>query len=176
LEPTTFTFDINIPKEQKFKNVEKWNPICCHCNQKSEFVGIFREKDGNSQSSLKCPKCNKMMPYGSLAAQLHHAIKNHVKKFNNVSNCDNSHTHTKQLNVNIKGCINQSCNGNKTNEVYLGKSLFIQLEYYSYLFNVKKTGKSIEKEELAVFSALNNIVKRYIEKITREYVDQKSIT
>jgi len=113
-ESTTFQFDSKISNEEKFKEVEKWYPICYHCKEKSEFIKT-RDIDGIVQSGIKCPNknCKKEMPYGSLAAQLHLAIRNHIKRYNNnILNCDDCYTRTRQVEIYGRRCVNDGCDGN----------------------------------------------------------------
>jgi len=119
-DPAVFTFDSHISEEEKFKDVEKWNPLCYYCKKRNEFVGICRQKEDNIYvSGLNCPNCNKPMPYGSLASQLHCIIRKHIKEYNNnILVCDDvCGTRTRQISVYGKKCLYQGCRGNMLNEV-----------------------------------------------------------
>jgi DNA polymerase alpha subunit A len=172
--------DDNESPEEMFKDVERWNPICYNCKQKNEFVGIVRKKNEGIQSGLKCPNCNEKMPCGSLAAQLHYAIRNYIRRYNNyVLNCDTCYTSTRQVDIYGRRCMEQDCDGNMT-QMYSDKNLYTQLEYYLYLFNTKDIPSNdprlaITKIDGDVFNELYRIVENYMEKNNRKYVNLKDL-
>jgi len=175
-----FILDDNESPEEKYKDVEKWNPICYNCKQKNEFVGIIRKKDEGIQSGLKCPNCNEKMPCGSLAAQLHYAIRNNIRRYNNyVLNCDTCYTCTRQVDIYGRRCVVQGCNGNMTQE-YSDTKLYVQLEYYLSLFNTKDIPSNdprlaIIKIDGEVFNELHRIAENYMEKNNRKYINLKDL-
>ncbi|ORX75533.1 hypothetical protein BCR32DRAFT_210201 [Anaeromyces robustus] len=140
-------FESHISAEEKFKNVEKWNPLCYNCDKRNEFVGICRQKDEIYVSGLICPNCNKPMPYGSLASQLHCTIRKHIKEYNNtILVCDEDcGTRTRQISVYGKKCLYPGCRGSMhySND-YSDKKLYTQLEYYQYLFDIEEMKKKIK--------------------------------
>lgn len=170
-----YTFDSRISKEEKFKNVEKWKPVCYHCKQRNEFNTLYKKTE-IPYTGFKCSDCNKDMPYGSLASQLHCAIRNHIKKYNNnVFVCDDiCGTRTRQISVNGKGCLYPDCKGSVFNE-YSDRKLFTQLEYYLYLFDIErfknKDDYYVIQQKEKEFNSLKNIVDTYMKRSARKYVD-----
>jgi len=82
-------------------------------------------KNEGIQSGLKCPNCNEKMPCGSLAAQLHYAIRNYIRRYNNyVLNCDTCYTSTRQVDIYGRRCMEQDCDGNMTQMVKIINFLF----------------------------------------------------
>jgi len=191
-ENNDFTFESHVPIEEKYKDVEKWTPKCNRCKQKYIFVGseIKKEEleDGKYIIDFHCPneeckKENYEIPIASLAAQLHCAIRKHIREYNNnVLKCDNvCATRTRQMSVYGTKCLYPDCAGTMSHE-YSDKMLYTQLEYYIHLFDteeMKKVYKESTKDKRyngaitykEQYDALKFIADTYMKRNARKFVD-----
>ncbi|KAL1921703.1 uncharacterized protein VTP21DRAFT_10345 [Calcarisporiella thermophila] len=187
------TLESQIPDEERFKLVDKFQPRCAHCGERREFVGVVRENKPEEEtqgkpslsSGLVCPECAQIMPLASLEVQLIGEIRSHITRYYEgwmVCDDQSCQHRTRMISVYGRRCLNQGCRGSMAPE-YTDSALYTQLVYYSSLVDIEKAKKrasgDIDMQEMislidqhyASIEHLKRSVKSYIERSQRRYVD-----
>ncbi|KAI9025578.1 hypothetical protein DFJ74DRAFT_618536 [Hyaloraphidium curvatum] len=185
------TLDSQISDEERFRDVDRWNPRCRHCNQHSEFELLRHQPGDLPQCGIFCPnpECKQRMPLPSLQAQLNAACRSHVERYQQSwlvcddLSCGNR---TRQVSVYGKRCLVRGCKGVMKLE-YSDTKLFTQLSYYASLVDVdrlaaKLEGKDDRENQLAVaarfkepLAELKREVMAYLSKNDRNYVNLRDL-
>lgn len=191
-----FMLDSQLTDEERFKGVEKFAPICRHCQQSHVFEPLVRTNPANVadiQISFVCPNaaCQQMMPVPSLLAQLRVAIQKCLTKYQvGWMVCDDTacQNRTVQMSVYGKRCLVPGCKGSMVLE-YTDTMLDRQLSYYESLFDLDRFKKacktkrvpqsdiivSIASQHIEELEAMRKCVLKYSEKSDRRYVDFKKL-
>ncbi|KAJ3091647.1 DNA-directed DNA polymerase alpha catalytic subunit pol1 [Quaeritorhiza haematococci] len=148
-EEELYTLDSQISDEERFKDVEKWAPICRWCKESHVFEGVVRFRDGEVESCIICPneKCKQPIPLPSLRIQLLKAIQSHVQRYHfSWLVCDDPacQSRTRQTSVYGKKCMVPGCQGMMSRE-FTDKMLDIQLQYFAHLFDIETCKTKYEK-------------------------------
>ena len=142
---TLHTLDSQMTEEQRFRDVNKFKPICKFCGETNVFPGVYHIDGNNITSGLMCANksCARQMPTNSLNVQLENEIRLHVMKtVEQWIVCDDSSCscRTRLFSVRSRKCPVPGCRGFMSFE-YSTAKLMTQLFYYSSLFDVVKFDK-----------------------------------
>ncbi|TPX37489.1 DNA-directed DNA polymerase [Synchytrium microbalum] len=187
------TLESMISDEEKYRNVDKFIPLCKYCKTQQRLDPLVRNKDSeNPTCILMCSNvdCSMPLPTASLYAQLSREIRDHIKKYQNSwLVCDDAacRNRTRHMSVYGERCLRNGCRGAMTFE-YPNNALCTQLEYYANLFDFEKFKKKLERDSVkldrltglikpytADFQELKALVDEYLETDARRYVQLEKI-
>ncbi|GBB91733.1 hypothetical protein RclHR1_01910017 [Rhizophagus clarus] len=158
-----------MPDGERFKDVEKFVPICIYCNEENIFEGL-KESGG----LIKCNGCNIIIPFSSILTQLTFKVRSYIKQYyDDWKVCDEQSClyRTRQVTYS-KNCINRECNG-KMKVEYDEQKLYLQLLYLSQLFDINKVQKRAEfgYENIKELGRLKSLVDRHLDQNALRYVN-----
>ncbi|CAB4492189.1 unnamed protein product [Rhizophagus irregularis] len=166
---TSHKIGSKMPDGERFKDVEKFMPICIHCNVTNIFEGL---KD--SEGLIKCNGCNTIIPFSSILTQLTFKVRSYIKQYyDGWKVCDEQSClyRTRQVTYS-KNCINRGCNGKMKGE-YDEQKLYLQLLYLSQLFDISKVQKRAEfgSKNIEEIGRLKSLVDRHLDRNALRYVN-----
>ncbi|KAJ3221314.1 DNA-directed DNA polymerase alpha catalytic subunit pol1 [Clydaea vesicula] len=150
-----YTLASQMTEEERFKDCVKFEPKCRFCKEKQIFNGLFNVtvnmhkifqsfnlffKGTNVKIAWECNKCEKIMPIGSIQAQLICLIKKEIGNFSECwLVCDDTSCgcRTRQISIKARKCPVRGCRGFLTFE-YGSKLLLTQFQYFLSLLDDKK--------------------------------------
>ncbi|KAI9099252.1 DNA polymerase family B-domain-containing protein [Phlyctochytrium arcticum] len=199
-EEDVYTLGSQLSDEERFKDVQKWKPICRACKEPTEFPGVAIWKPQTASAVeppstlFKCSNtaCSAPLKVASLAAQLTVEMRAHIVRYaNGWLICDEPGCRTRTRNVGVYGerCLIGGCKGSVSLE-FPDSALHNQLLYYRHLFdeaNVEALIKSKgDREKLGIWNSmlvndgrqiaeLRSVVKRYLDKNARGVVNLQDV-
>ncbi|KDN44709.1 hypothetical protein K437DRAFT_274495 [Tilletiaria anomala UBC 951] len=187
------TLDSQMTAEERFKDCRPLEFHCRACGDTIAFAGLFRahQKRIMAGDHLRCPRseCRSRIPLPSLGLQLQQRIAEHIATYYaGWMVCSDSGCGLKSrlTGVYAKRCLAPGCHGLAV-QVYSDKALYTQLSYYAHLFDGEALQQSAEElkhpgtaaqvlsQHKVLVGTLSNVVKQYLEKSGRKYVDLGSL-
>jgi len=158
---------------KNIKMLDKLFIECPRCKHKQpEFLGVHaKTEDEMFIDSLKCKKCFHSFESEFLKNYLTLAVRKHQSRYqNNCSKCSKCAVESSLIfvkNGKLK-CVDSDCNGTLTPK-YNEQQLYLQLCYYSHIFNIKdlegereqkKAREEKFRKQIQIFKSLRKHIKR----------------
>ncbi|OLL26607.1 DNA polymerase alpha catalytic subunit [Neolecta irregularis DAH-3] len=189
-----------ISDEERFRNTVKFEVLCNSCHEKTLFEGLAKSTNMITPRGFVC-SCGAALTLLTISAQVEHQLRAQIALYYEAwLICDDTScaNRTRQISVYGRRCLSKGCRG-RMNYEYSDKMLYNQLLYIESLWDVdrakpdkesKSTGINVltydtEAKIAAVgllaehnrvgFEKIGNIVKGYLAKCGRRYVDLASL-
>ncbi|KAK7204188.1 hypothetical protein BZA70DRAFT_204879 [Myxozyma melibiosi] len=175
----------SISDEERYADAKKLTLSCPWCSSDFIFEGMTKSKTVCTPAGLVCSSCSKGLPLFSIVTSVERMIRLEISRYYegwvkcNDSSCGNR---TRQISVYGKRCIGKdgcakSCRGVMAYE-YSDKTLYTQLRYIDYLFNVEAAKGKGDQEVDALaefnrssFETVRAVTGKYLSDCGRRYVD-----
>ncbi|KAI8333396.1 hypothetical protein BC941DRAFT_358178 [Chlamydoabsidia padenii] len=180
------TLDAQISDEERFRNCERLELQCQHCQAKSRFEGIGRlVNDETMEYGLSCAECRQELSPSFIHIQLTLAIRSFIRLYyEGWLICDEPtcFNRTRMMSVFGRRCLANGCLGAMARE-YTDKQLYTQLLYFSHLLDHDLTRKhytgtphsiqvsSFINRHHSTLAGLKSVVDSYLDKSAYRHVD-----
>ncbi|ORZ24563.1 DNA polymerase family B-domain-containing protein [Absidia repens] len=141
---TYVTLESQISDAERFKDCDRLELQCRHCNTKTTFDGIGRlTADDTMEYGLSCMQCHQDLFIPTIRIQLTLAIRSFIRRYyEGWLICDDPtcSNRTRAMSVFGRRCAVNGCQGAMSRE-YTDKQLYTQILYYSHALDLDLTKK-----------------------------------
>ena len=181
------TLESQVAAEERYKECAPLEFHCRACGHRTRFEGLWNGRSILAGDHLRCAsqQCRTRINLPSLSIQLQQQISEFISQYYaGWMQCTDSGCglRTRMTGVFAKKCLAPGCQGSVI-QIYSDKMLYTQLSYYQWLFDKDALKKSAEgaknsstvanilNEHRRVIAVLGNVVRSYLERNGRKYVD-----